>query len=253
MRPLALLLFAPLMLALGQENKKPPAKNPPSILMALPFGVEPGKKTTVVLRGLGLDSVKTLRFTPAVEHRILRKGSVGVPNQQEASVVGSSEVEVELTVPATLPGESFEVIATSPEGESKPRRILLDRTPLVAEKEPNNGFKLAQRVAVGQVIEGIIDPAQDVDVFTFPGTAGERLVVEVMAARHGSGLDAFLVLHDGDGQVVAMSDDEGGSADPRLEVTLKRNGNYFVSVSDAHDQGGRAHRYRLHLSRAVKK
>ena len=33
--------------------------------------------------------------------------------------------------------------------------------------------------------------------------------------------------------------------DSRLEVTLPRDGPYYVSVIDAHDQGGPAHVYRL--------
>ena len=54
--------------------------------------------------------------------------------------------------------------------------------------------------------------------------AGQRLVCEVLAARHGSALDSLLTLYDADGRQVATNDDTAGSTDSRLEVTLPRDG-----------------------------
>jgi len=74
---------------------------------------------------------------------------------------------------------------------------------------------------------------------------GDRLVVEVFAARLGSALDSFLSIHDGAGQVMGMSDDIEGGTDSRLEFTAAKAGVYFAVVSDANDQGGPAYRYRV--------
>ena len=63
--------------------------------------------------------------------------------------------------------------------------------------------------------------------------------------RHGTALDSILTLYDAAGRELASNDDIEASVDSRLEVTLPRDGPYYVSVIDAHDQGGPAHVYRL--------
>ena len=96
-----------------------------------------------------------------------------------------------------------------------------------------------------QVVEGAIQGAQDVDVFKIEGKAGQTLVFEVLAARLGSPLDPIITLYDDKGQALARSDDELPPDDPRLEVKLPRDGAYYLSLIDAHDQGGPTHVYRL--------
>lgn len=227
------------------QGKKPPPKDQPKILMALPFGIVPGKSARVTLRGLKLDTAREVRIAPKGSVKLLKKNKVAVPNQQDPARVGDSAVELELTVPADVPGESIELVVISPGGESLPHPVLLDRTPVVLEKEPNDGFKRAQTVSVGQTIQGVIDRGQDVDVFRFEGKAGQKVAIEVKAWRLGSALDSFLTLYDGDGQIVGTNDDINGSTDSRIEATLMKAGTYFVAVTDAHDQGGQTHGYRL--------
>src|SRR5439155_9242842 len=96
-----------------------------------------------------------------------------------------------------------------------------------------------------QVVDGMVSRPKDVDVFRFDGRAGRRLVFEVLAARHGSALDSILTLYDAAGREVASNDDTPGSVGSRLEVTVPRDGVYYLSLIDAHDQGGPAHVYRL--------
>ena len=139
------------------------------------------------------------------------------------------------------------LVVVTPSGDSVPHELLLDKTPVVQEKEPNDGFDSAQAVSLGQVIQGRIDRAQDVDVYAFEGKAGQKVVLEVHAARYGSALDSFLSLHDKDGQVLASNDDIAGTVDSRIEATLPTAGKYFVTVIDAHDSGGALHSYRLSL------
>lgn len=237
----------------GQGTKTKENKDAPRVLMALPFGVEPGKSTKVILRGLKIEGVKEVKLPARVAHTIVRKGKANVPNQQEASVVGDSEVEIELKLPQDYPGEAVEAVVVTAAGTSAPHRILIDRTALVAEKEPNDGFAQAQEVSLGQTIDGTISRAQDVDVYRFTASAGDRVELEVLGRRHGSGLDSFLVLYDGLGRVVAMSDDHAETTDSRIAATLKQGGSFYLSVTDAHDQGGATHRYRLQLRKAITK
>ena len=74
---------------------------------------------------------------------------------------------------------------------------------------------------------------------------GQRIVCEVLAARHGSALDSILTLYNSAGQIVASNDDHDGTADSRLELALPQTGTYYLSLTDAHDTGGPAHVYRL--------
>jgi pre-peptidase len=245
---LALFVFVlPASLLLAQDKKKPAPKDPPKILVALPFGVKPGATAKITLRGLKLDNAKEVRVSPKGAAKLLNKNKVGVPAQMEAGKVGDSQVVVEVTIPADVPGDGVQVVVVGPSGESMPHRILIDRTPIVAEREPNDGFKQAQVVALGQVVQGTISRPTDVDTFRFEGKAGQEVVLEVHAARLGSALDSVLALYDSTGAILGSNDDIEGSTDSRIEAKLPRNGSYYVAVSDANDQGAEFFLYRLTL------
>jgi hypothetical protein len=100
---------------------------------------------------------------------------------------------------------------------------------------------------VPQEVQGAIGQPQDVDVFRVEGTAGQRLTIEVLAARLGSPLDPLLTLYDAEGHILATSDDHGGSADSRLDVTLPGSGACLIGVVDANGQGSPLHFYRLRV------
>ncbi|MGL4553108.1 MAG: PPC domain-containing protein [Gemmataceae bacterium] len=239
---LLLLLFA-LVPASGQKKKADGGM--PAVLMALPFGVSAGKTVKVELRGLKLEGATAVKASRGAV-KLLAKGKVGVPAMQEATKVGDSRVEVEVTAPAD--GDALELIVVTADGDSKPHRLLIDRTALVTEKEPDDGFKQAQPVKAGDTVAGVIERSQDVDVFRFEAKAGQTVMVEVFAARHGGALDAFLAVHDADGQLIDSCDDIKGSSDARVEFKAPRAGAYFAVVSDANDQGGATHAYRLTVS-----
>jgi hypothetical protein len=226
------------------QGKKKAAPAGPKVLMALPPGVKPGATHKVTLRGLKLDGAKEVRLSKGTA-KLLKSQKVAVPNGLDANKVGDSQVEVELSIPADAAGDAVTVQVVTPAGTSTEHKVLLDRTPIVTEKEPNDGFKTAQPIKVGDVVQGAISGGQDVDVFRFEGKAGQKVTVEVFAARLGSALDAFLTLYDAKGQVLASCDDLPDTTDARIEVTLPRAGTYHAAVIDAHDQGGVTHFYRL--------
>jgi hypothetical protein len=237
-----MLLLVPLSVAVAQKKDKP--KDEAKVILAQPFGVAPGKTTKLTLRGLKLDGAKEVKASKGTA-KLLKKGKVAVPQMMEAKDVGDSQVEAELTLPADVTGEEVEVTVVVSDEVKATRKVFIDRTPPVAEKEPNDGFDTAQAVKIGQTIDGSISRAQDVDVFRFEAKAGDKVVIEVFAARLGSALDSLLQLYDADKQILATCDDIQDSTDSRLEVTLEKAGTYYVSVTDAHDQGGPLHPYRL--------
>jgi hypothetical protein len=249
-RPFLGLLLLTLWLAPGlsgwSQDKSPP-KDQPKTLLALPLGVPAGASTRVVLRGTRLDTASAVQCKDdKVTVKLLNKAKVGVPNPLDAAQVGDTQVEVELTVPADFKGDA-QLIVVTPAGDAAPHRVLVDTSPVVRDKEPNNSFAQAQQVVLGQTIEGVIDPAQDVDVYRFEGKSGQKITLEVLAAQLGSPLDSHLTLYDSRGQVLATNDDFRGNKDSTIEATLPRDGVYFVALIDVHEQGGALFVYRLQL------
>jgi hypothetical protein len=226
-------------------------KEGPRVLIPQPLGAAPGVPTRLTLRGLRLDTATEVRCqAPKATARLLGKGKAGgVPKPEDLPRLGDTQVELELTLPPDYPGRTVTVSVVTPAGESPPHPLLVERSPVAAEKEPNDGFRTAGPVVLPLELHGAIDRPQDVDVFRFEGKAGQRLVAEVHAARLGSPLDPVLTLYDAAGQTLASCDDAAGSADARLEVVLPRDGVYYLAVTDANDQGGSMYLYRLSVRR----
>ncbi len=133
--------------------------------------------------------------------------------------------------------------------------FAVDTLPEAAEREPNDTIKAGQRLALPVVVNGRIQQPGDVDVFTFQGRAGGRVVAEASARRLGSPLDASLELLDPQGKRVAFNDDwEDKSsgliahhADPHLSATLPSDGIYAVRVNDVQRKGGPDFGYRVRI------
>ncbi len=243
-----------------KEEKKP---EPPRVLVALPLAVEAGTNTTIRLRGIGLAEAKGVRIVStnaaaaavatnaALSVTLKTKGKAEVPKDYDVKRVGDTQLEVELKLPATLAAGPLALVVINPEGETAPYSLtIVAAGSLVAEKEPNGGFRQAQELSFGKAIRGGIGEPNDVDVFRFTGQKNERIVATVTAARQGASLDGILTLYNSAGQILATSDDSEGVADPLLNARLPADGTYFLSLIDAHDRGSAMHVYLLSLTRA---
>jgi hypothetical protein len=222
-------------------------KEGPKVVLPVPLGVAPGKPVRLTLRGLRLDTASEVRCqAPKAKARLLGKGKAGgVDKPENLPRMGDTQVEMELTLPEDYPGRTVTVSVVTPAGESPAHPVLVERDAVLAEKEPNNGFREAQAIRLPAQLHGTVGAPQDVDLFRLDGKAGQRLVCEVWAARLGSPLDPLLTLYDAAGNTLSSSDDSGGSADSRLDVTLSADGVHYVGVADANDQGGSLYAYRL--------
>ena len=236
---LALLLFAGG--AVGQEKKKeePPV---PKILYFTPIVVAPGAKVKVTLRGLNLDTASAVEI-PGVEVAIKGKSKITLKDNMEPELLGSSQVEVELKIPAEAKEGELEVKLTNPAGvATRGLRLVVGA---LSEKEPNNGFAQAQPLEAGKKLLGRVDGPKDVDVFRIEGKKGETWTFDALAQRVGSPLDPLLTLYSAGGQSVAGIDDAGKDRDAKLEVVLPADGAYYLTLLDAHDAGGNTHGYLL--------
>ncbi|MCX7597767.1 MAG: hypothetical protein N2512_02720 [Armatimonadetes bacterium] len=132
---------------------------------------------------------------------------------------------------------------------------MVDSLPDVAETEPNDDPKKAQKLAAPAAVNGRIGQAGDVDIFAISGRAGEDLVAEVYARRLGSPLDAALRLIGPDGAVIGTNDDQEDpeaalithQADPYLRLRLPLDGTYLLHLWDSQGQGGEEYAYRLRV------
>jgi hypothetical protein len=243
---LAVLPFVLLPTASAQQKKD---KTPdPKILYPVPLMARPGEKQKLALRGTNLDAVKEVKVEgpEGTTAKVLGAKKVPVPNNFPAGHVGDSEVEIELDLPTDAKPGGVKLTAVR-EGLESPAYTLpiRDDLPVVAEKEPNDGFDGAQPIHVPCAVEGTIKNERDPDVYRFEGKKGEKVRVEVQAARLGSPVDALVSVYDATRRLIDQADDTDGSPDPVLVVTLPRDGTFFVTVIDAHDLGGPNFGYRL--------
>lgn len=169
-----------------------------------------------------------------------------MPNNYPGDRVGDSEVEIELELPKDAKPGEVKLVAVNAGGDSNSYTLLLrDELPAVTEKEENGGFDTAQPITFPCAIEGTIKGERDVDVFKFDGKKGDKLTIELQAARFGSPVEGILTVFDADRKILASASDAKGSPDPLVAVTLPRDGTYFVTLIEANDLGGVNFGYRL--------
>jgi len=230
----------------GQGKKIPDKNAPPRITLILPLGAEAGQTTKLTIRGIKLDGAQEVKILDDKgTAKIISKGKANVPDKN-AGDVGDTQVEVEVTLKPELPSEPVQIAVETPEGETKPHDLLVESAiSVVKEKEPNDGFRQAQVVKLPVVVTGTVERPRDVDVFKFEGKAGQKVIVEVQAARQGSPLDSLLFLYGDKGVQIASNDDMEKSVDSKIEITLPSNGTYYVVLMDAHDAGSPVHVYWL--------
>lgn len=231
-------LIASLTWAQNKQEKPKDKPLPPKPLFALQLAASPGKTTALTLRGLRLDTATEIRVgEPKSQGKLLGKSrKVNVPNQMNAEVVGDTEIEVEITLPAEVSGGAIPIQLIGPGGEGPPVKIMIQGDlPIIDEKEPNNGFPEAQPITAPVCVRGTIRNGQDVDVYRLEGKAGETLRVEVIARRTGSPVDPMLTLFNQSGQILTLGKPKDGDA--YLEHVCKKDEPLFLSVIDAHDQG----------------
>src|SRR4029079_1276805 len=140
---LAVLVSVALPGAPGQP-KPPDKKDAPHPIVCIPLGVIPGVETKITLRGQRLDTATEIKFGDVkAEVKITGKGKTAVPNMQGAARVGDTQIEGLVKLPADFAGDQVTLTVVTPAGESAPHRLLVEKTPPLAEKEPNNGFRQA--------------------------------------------------------------------------------------------------------------
>ncbi len=136
------------------------------------------------------------------------------------------------------------------------RLVDVDDLPECLEKESNDTPEEGQPVDLPVVINGRIEKPGASDWFRFHGSAGQKIVAEVLARRLGSPLDSALRITDAAGKQIAFNDDHTDKAfgllthqaDSWLMATLPADGTYYVQLYDVQRHAGPEYAYRLRLS-----
>jgi hypothetical protein len=185
----------------------------PRLQSVQPTGGQAGQTVDVIVRGADLEDVNALWF----DHPGLRAFHLKGLTFRVAIAPGT-------------PMGQHDIRVLGPTGVSNPRVFVVGDRPEYSEVEPNDQPSQANPVARNTVVIGEIGPT-DIDCFSFEGKQGERLFIEVWAARIDSRLDAMVRVLAPNGTEIAES--EGRlSVDPFVDLTLPADGRYTIKLHD---------------------
>ncbi len=211
----------------------PVVADPPQINNITPYGVQRSVPTEITINGANLGTNPQL-VSP-----------VPVAVEPPAMPGDASNWKLKLTVPPEVPLGIYTVRVKTDDGISNPFLLAVGQFPNVAEAEPNSHFEQAQVVPFPAVVEGQ-SAGNDVDYYKFTGRKGQRVVVDALCSRIGSGIDPQIRLTTAGRKFVASEDDSPGlMTDARLAAELPEDGEYIVEISDSKYQGGGRAVYRL--------
>ena len=221
------------------------------ITAVAPLAVVVGERTTLRVLGLNLATARELVFpgTGLPPVPLKARKAAEIPKTLEMKEVGDLQFEAEIELPEDVPWGVLPVTVQSDVARSVPVMVpVRARSGTVNEREPNNGFTEANRLAEGQPVLGVIQAEKDVDVYAFDAKAGERFEVVLSASGRGSLLDGAVSVFDGDRRLLGASNGEPGGA-LVVKLQIARSGVHHVVVTDAADRGGTWCGYELLLRR----
>jgi hypothetical protein len=168
----------------------------------------------------------------------------------------NNRVQLKLTVePDALVGERDLRLVTKG-GVSNRVRFIVGVLPEINETEPNNNLSQAQSIqTLPVVVNGTLNPGEDVDYFRLSLKAGQTITVDMFAQRlfpylpSGGGqpgyLDGVITLLDSNGRELTFCDDVFLRPDPAIKFTAPADGEYVLKVHDISYRGSVQFVYRL--------
>ena len=210
----------------------------PSLAGAAHRAVRPGATTQVVLRGSNLSGSVS----------VSAEGGL-IPAAAKASVSGDGPDRVKWTVdvPPEQPVGVGVIRLVTRDGVSNALPIMVDDLPSVAAATGNSSPPAAQAVTPPVAVDGACSAGAS-DYYRFAAKKGQRISVEVVAARLGSQLDpAVRLLDAGGNELVAIDDTPGVGPDCRFAHTFAADGDYVLEVRDSAYAGGPEFFYRLRV------
>ncbi len=152
-------------------------------------------------------------------------------------------------VPGALPGYR-EVRIDGPSGVSNLAVIRLDLLEQLVEVEPNDEPGRAQTSEVGQAVAGSFRPL-DLDHYRVRAKPGQRLTLDLEAARLGTAIAPVVTVVDTSGRAIAQArKGRAGDGECRTSIVLPPDGTCIVLVRDNTYSGDDRALYRLRIDPA---
>jgi hypothetical protein len=208
----------------------------PQLKNVFPCGARQGTSVEVEVGGTNLDETKKLYFS----HPGITAELISDPAKPPA--------RFKVSVAPEVPVGDYDIRAIGKLGISNPRAFAVGDMPEVNETEPNDTRDKANRVPLNCVINGRVNPVEDIDWFVFPAKKGQRVIIECRAWRLDSRLDGMMTLFDAKGKELVTSQDENirdQKRDPFIDFDVPQDGDYYLKFSDFMYNGSPDHFYRL--------
>ena len=205
----------------------------PAVSGIFPHGAPRGLTTEIELTGQNLHDTKSVDFA-----------GKGVAAEIAGLPLGSSlKLRVTVAADAEVGRRDFRLITSR---GAYVGVFDIGALPEIREVENNDDWRKPQPIAIPILVNGIIGN-EDWDHFRVHAEAGETLIFDVSATRHGSRLDADLALLDERGSEIAWVDDTTIYGDPHLEHTFQKAGDFVIRVGSL--AGGGNADYRLAIGK----
>jgi len=184
------------------------------------------------------------------------EGEIIHPEVKEGESPKLQEMKIRFNVAAdALPGVRDYRIVT-PNGASTLGQMVVTAAPVFVESGDNNAADKSQVVTLPQTICGVIERAEDVDVYKFTVTAGQSFSFHVRSQRLQDRIhdlqqhvDPILTIRHANGSTLAASDNYF-YGDPFIHHQFKQAGEYLLEIRDARYQGNQYWEYAIEISDA---
>ena len=210
----------------------------PRLHQVFPAGAKQGETVEVTVAGEDLKEATRLYFSdPGLS-------STKLPDEK------GKPARFKVAVAPKTPVGFHDVRVVGKDGISNPRTFVVSDWNEINEAEPNNERGKANRVPIETIVNGKIEPGEDVDWFVVAAKKGQRLLVECWAWRIDSRLDGYLWIYNADGKELASSQDENvrnEMRDPLIDFDVPADGDYYVKFTDFTYNGGGDYFYRLQV------
>ena len=199
----------------------------PEIESISPLAVRPGVATEITLAGNDLTDATQLWTSFPAKVETLGAGKFRITSDTAAGV------------------GALRVFGSN--GVSNLGFVALDPLLGWADVKTNKSRATAQSVEFSSAVDGRCEELSS-DWFKLRATKGQRVPVEIIAARLGSKFDSVVRVINASGRELARNDDTPGAhGDSALSFLAPETGDYFIEVRDVNYGGGSSFFYRLRI------
>ena len=209
------------------------------LMTAFPSGGKQASAVEVTVTGNNMDGVDRLLFS--------HPGITASPLMSESTLLQPNPRPVPgkftVTIAPDVPPGIYELRMAGHFGVSNARAFMVGDQEESLSEDDNHSLPKAMKIPLGVTVNGHSDEGA-ADFFTFEAEQGQRIVLNVLAQRLDSKLDATLAICDASGREI-LSDRDTYRLDPFLDFTAPAAGQYVVKIFDYLYRGGPEYAYRL--------